>query len=49
MQIGISRKDIHDARIIRDAEVAEPGVVKAAIDEAIQSVQTDRLLTAGSP
>jgi hypothetical protein len=25
-QIGLSRKEIHEARIIRDAEVAEPGM-----------------------
>jgi hypothetical protein len=25
-ELGIDRKDIHEARIIRDAEVAEPGL-----------------------
>jgi hypothetical protein len=33
--IGISRKAIHEARIIRDAESNAPGVVKAALDEAV--------------
>jgi hypothetical protein len=27
--IGISRKEIHEARIIRDAEKADPGIPKA--------------------
>lgn len=35
--IGISRKDIHEARQIRDAEEAAPGIVKAAIEEAIEA------------
>lgn len=33
--IGISRKEIHEARIIRDAEVAQPGIVRQTIDEAL--------------
>jgi len=36
-EIGISRKDIHEARMIRDAEVASPGIVREAIDEAIEA------------
>ena len=35
--IGLSRKDIHEARIIRDAEVADPGIVKRTIDEAVEA------------
>lgn len=35
--IGISRKDIHEARMIRDAEEASPGVVRDAIEEAIEA------------
>lgn len=35
--IGISRKDIHEARMIRDAEEASPGVVREAIEEAIEA------------
>ena len=26
--VGLSHKDIHEARIIRDAEKAEPGIVR---------------------
>lgn len=35
--IGISRKDIHEARIIRDAEETDPGIVRRTLDEAIES------------
>lgn len=35
--VGLSRKDIHEARIIRDAEVEEPGIVRRALDEALAS------------
>jgi hypothetical protein len=35
--LGLSRKDIHEARQLRNAEAAKPGVVKAALDEAIAS------------
>lgn len=34
--LGLSRKEIHEARIIRDAEEAEPGIVKKTLDEAIE-------------
>ncbi|WP_167376632.1 hypothetical protein [Rhizobium multihospitium] len=30
--IGLTRKDIHEARQIRDAEVVEPGITRRAID-----------------
>lgn len=33
--IGLSRKDIHEARIIRDAEVADPGIVRRTVDAAV--------------
>lgn len=33
--LGLSRKDIHEARIIRDAEVAEPGISRRALDERL--------------
>lgn len=33
--LGLSRKTIHEARIIRDAEVAHPGIVKETIDAAV--------------
>lgn len=35
--IGLSRKDIHEARLIRDAEVSDPGIVKRTLDEAIEA------------
>lgn len=34
--LGLSHKEIHEAREIRDAEKASPGVVKRALDEAIE-------------
>jgi hypothetical protein len=30
--IGLTHKDIHEARMIRDAEVAEPGIARRALD-----------------
>ncbi|MHB2169937.1 hypothetical protein [Alsobacter sp. R-9] len=33
--LGLNRKDIHEARIIRDAERADPGVVRRTLDEAL--------------
>ena len=33
--LGISRKDIHEARVIRDAEEAEPGIVRRTVDEKL--------------
>ena len=35
--LGLSRKDIHEARLIRDAEIVSPGIVKATIEEAIKA------------
>lgn len=35
--IGLSHKDIHEAREIRDAEEADPGIVRRAIDEQIDA------------
>lgn len=35
--IGLSRKEIHEARIIRDAEDAEPGAIRRALDEALDA------------
>ncbi|MDV7270858.1 hypothetical protein RYZ20_08075 [Thioclava sp. A2] len=34
--IGLSRKAIHDARLIRDAEEAEPGIVRRTLDEKLE-------------
>lgn len=35
--LGLSRKAIHEARLIRDAEIAEPGIVAQTIAEAIEA------------
>lgn len=35
--IGLSRKAIHEARIIRDAEDADPGIVRRTLDEALDA------------
>ena len=34
-ELGLTRKAIHDARLIRDAEVAEPGIVRRTLDERL--------------
>lgn len=36
--IGLTHKDIHEARTIRDAEVADPGIVRRALDEKLAAV-----------
>ena len=33
--IGLTRKEIHEARQIRDAELADPGIVRRTIDAAV--------------
>ncbi len=33
--LGLSRKDIHEARLIRDAEVADPGIVRRTLNETL--------------
>ena len=33
--IGITRKEIHDARLVRDAEAADPGIVRRTVEEAV--------------
>jgi hypothetical protein len=33
--LGLRRDQIHDARLIRDAEVAEPGIVRRTLDERL--------------
>lgn len=35
--IGLSRKQVHEARIIRDAEAAEPGIVRRALDQVLKA------------
>lgn len=34
--LGIARKDIHEARQLRDAEAAEPGLISRALDAMIE-------------
>lgn len=35
--VGMSRKDIHEARIIRDAEKENPGIIRQALDKMLES------------
>lgn len=35
--LGLSRKDIHEARQVRDAETADPGIVRRVLDEKIEA------------
>jgi len=35
--LGLSRKDIHDARQLRDAEAADPGVTRRTLDRLIDA------------
>jgi hypothetical protein len=35
--VGLSKEDLHEARIIRDAEEADPGIVRRTLDEALQA------------
>jgi hypothetical protein len=34
--LGLRRDEIHEARIIRDAEAADPGIVRRALDERLE-------------
>ena len=36
-EIGLTSLQIHEARIIRDAEIADPGIVRRTLDSAIAS------------
>lgn len=36
-EIGLSSKAIHEARIIRDAEQSDPGIVRRTLDEALDA------------
>ncbi len=36
VEIGLTSKDIHEARIIRDAEATEPGIVRRVLDERLE-------------
>lgn len=35
-EIGLTHKEIHDARTIRDAEAADPGIVRRALDDKLE-------------
>lgn len=37
--LGLSKKDIHEARIVRDAEAAEPGIARRALDARLEHGQ----------
>lgn len=37
--IGLSRKEVHEARMIRDAERADPGIVRRTLDARLDSGQ----------
>jgi hypothetical protein len=36
-EAGISPKEMHEARIIRDAEKEEPGIIRRALDKMLES------------
>lgn len=38
-EIGLSRKDVHEARAIRDAEKADPGVVERTLEKRLATGQ----------
>jgi hypothetical protein len=35
-EIGLTHKEIHDARIIRDADAADPGIVRRVLDDKLE-------------
>lgn len=37
--VGLSRKEIHEARILRDAEKARPGVIEKTVEDRVRSGQ----------
>ena len=39
--LGLTRKDVHEARLVRDAEVASPGVVQ----RPVQTLAIDRIVS----
>ncbi|RXG86150.1 hypothetical protein EAS61_34070 [Bradyrhizobium zhanjiangense] len=34
-EIGLTHKQVHEARLVRDAEIAQPGIVQRVVDDAI--------------
>jgi len=47
-EIGLSSKDIHEARIVRDAEAANPGIIKATLDALVEAGEAG-LMKPGNP
>lgn len=47
--LGLRRDEIHAARKIRDAEKAQPGIVKQTLDRAIEERRGGRQLGVGVP
>lgn len=50
--IGVSPKDIHEARIIRDAEKADPGIIRRTLDQLLGGAncgQPNRRPISGEP
>ena len=39
LELGLSRKDIHEARLVRDAEQADPGIVRRTLDQNLDRGQ----------
>ena len=35
--IGLTGKEVHEARAIRDAEVAHPGIIRETLDAALEA------------
>jgi uncharacterized protein YjiS (DUF1127 family) len=40
--LGLSRKDIHEARAVRDAEKADPGIVRRTLNAAVSAGRADQ-------
>ena len=47
--LNLSKSDIHEARAIRDAEQAEPGIVRATLDSLIEEGQEPTRAALASP
>jgi hypothetical protein len=35
-ELGLTRKQVHEARLIRDAERADPGIVRRTLNERVE-------------
>jgi hypothetical protein len=45
----LTHKDIHEARIIRDAEAADPGIVRRALDEKLEQCLRQAIMLSSKP